>query len=101
MGMDEPDRQESCFYSLLTAAMARPFRARQESLSRWSRCRKAGCLISSDTSEAKIQDFSLSHPPIYSVVELLVYLKGLVLQDQKLQDLYDTWQQPSIQEEFQ
>jgi hypothetical protein len=55
-----------------------------------------GGLASSDTSQTQIQGFELSHLNIYPTDELLEYIKGLVLQDPKLQDLHDTGQQQDI-----
>lgn len=43
---------------------------------------RAGRLNSSDTSQAQVQDYELAHPNIYSIDELLEFMKGAVLQFQ-------------------
>jgi hypothetical protein len=53
-----------------------------ESLPRWHRYRRAGRLINSATTQAKIQGFKLAHPNIYPICELLKPMKGTVLQNQ-------------------
>lgn len=55
---------------------------RQESWPWWRVCRSAGRLTNSATTQAQIQDSEMTHHDISPIHELLVFMKGLVLQNQ-------------------
>ena len=67
---------------MLAAALSKLTSAVWKSSSQWCRYKKAGGMINSATTQAQILDFELTHPQIYLIYELLVSVKGLVLQIQ-------------------
>lgn len=73
-------RAEELGLLLLAAALDGAAMAGQESLLQWCGCGNAGGRTSSDTSQAQIQLFEITHRTIYSIGEVLEYVKGLVLQ---------------------
>jgi hypothetical protein len=72
----------SCPCLMLAAALSKLTSAVWKSSSQWCRYKKAGGMINSATTQAQILDFELTHPQIYLIYELLVSVKGLVLQIQ-------------------
>ena len=62
--------------------------------------RRAICLANSDIFQTQIWDFELAQPNIYSINELMEYMKGPASPtNPKLQDLHGTGQEQDIWEE--